>query len=165
MACTVTWTTPMTVPMNKAVPPNTHGSSDKVKCGTQKARNNKPAVAARYPKEGNIAVRPVRVTNCPVISEPRPTPNISGSNKRPVSAGPVPRAARRYIGRNVISDTSAAPWQAARPALRQTEGSLNRRGGMSGEALCPSCQMSSSSDTMPSARRPRISGSQPALIR
>ena len=35
-----------------------------------------------------------RVTNWPVISEPMPTPKISGSNNKPVSAGPclVPRA-------------------------------------------------------------------------
>ena len=49
------------------------------------ARNSKPAVAATYPWEGNIAVRPVRVTNWPVISEPRPTPKVSGSNSKPVS--------------------------------------------------------------------------------
>ena len=42
-----------------------------------------------------MAVRPVLVTIWPVISEPSPMPNVSGSSIRPVSAGDAPRTARR----------------------------------------------------------------------
>jgi len=94
-ACTVTCTTPMTVPMKHARQPNAQGSCDKDNRGSQKASSSKPIVAATNPKDGNTAVRPVRVTSWPVTSEPIPMPNISGSMSNPVSAGEAPRTARR----------------------------------------------------------------------
>ena len=64
-ACTVTWTTPITVPMNSAMVQKTQASSPWLRCGIQKARNKRLTVAAISPQVGNTAVYPVRVTNLP----------------------------------------------------------------------------------------------------
>jgi hypothetical protein len=85
----------MTVPMKQAIAPKTQGSSNRLKCGSESARNSRPSVAATRPQDGNAAVRPVRVTNWPVTSDPMPMPNMSGSINKPVSAGAAPRTARR----------------------------------------------------------------------
>ena len=52
-------------------------------------------VAKISPTEGKIVVSPVRLTTRPVIIEPAPMPNISGSSSRPVSDAELPRTTRR----------------------------------------------------------------------
>ena len=70
------------------------GQPDELKLRHPESEEQQAAVAARSPYDGNTAVRPVRVTNWPVTSEPMPMPNISGNSKSPVSAGDAPRTAR-----------------------------------------------------------------------
>src|SRR5215471_6049402 len=59
--------------------------------------------------EGKIVVYRVLVTSRPVMSDPAPMPTVIGISNRPVSPGGCPRTTSRYTGRNVMSDTSAAP--------------------------------------------------------
>src|SRR5262249_8924477 len=132
-ACTVTCTTPMTVPMNNAMTQNDHASCVGDISGARKAIATSPIVAAIKPQVGNTAVRPGLVTICPVNIEPIPMPAVSGSNTKPVSAGEAPRTARKKIGRERKRENRAAPWQAGIAAAPQNHGRpYKRRGGGGG---------------------------------
>ena len=93
--CTVTWTTPMTVPMQRPITNRNVASGHPLRLSAHRAKTVSARVANTSPTEGNIAVSPVRLTLRPVIMEPAPMPNISGSSNRPVSEAELPRTTRR----------------------------------------------------------------------
>ena len=58
----------------------------------------------------------------------------------------------------MISDTSAAPWQAASASLRQIVGRRSSASGISGDAARASCRTSSTAAMMPMASRAPATG-------
>ena len=93
--CTVTCTTPITVPMNRPVKNRKSDSWRVPRSPARRPSATRAATTTINPREGYMAVRPVRLTTRPVTIEPAPMPNISGSISSPVSDAEVPRSTRR----------------------------------------------------------------------
>src|SRR5262249_49141102 len=109
--CTVTWTTPITVPVKRPC----HSISTPIPVSDSAEAHTATAIMLRVmttrPITGNSVVRPVLATRRPVISEPVPMPMVSGTSSPPVVEGDSPRTTWREIGRRGKSETRAAAWE------------------------------------------------------
>ena len=135
-ACTVTWTTPITVPMNSATPQNAQAISAVVMMRDRKGKNKKANGCADQTvgrKYGGVS-RPGHQLARWSSSRCRCLPSAAtGSNR----SRPARRRARRAdrSARNVISETRAAPWHAAMASAAPDRGLAKqlwrneRRGG------------------------------------
>jgi hypothetical protein len=86
-------------------------------------------------------------------------PMVSGTNSKPVSEGEASRTTSRNTGMNVMSDTKAAPWQAAMASLCQICGRRRSFKGISGDAARFSCLTSSTSAIRPTSSKAPPAGS------
>ena len=93
--CTVTCTTLMTVPRNSAIRPSEADRSMGRNCGEKSAIVVSPSTTKTRPQDGMMAVRPVRLTMRPVMSEPTPMPTVMGTSSRPVSPAEASCTTRR----------------------------------------------------------------------
>ena len=93
--CTVTCTTPITVPMNSPTSPSIAESCEPVRSGSRKPIAVSSEAATINPTEGKIAVYPVRLTARPVRIDPNGTLAVTGSNDRPIVPASQPSPTRR----------------------------------------------------------------------
>ena len=155
-AWTVTCTTPMTVPMKQAIAPKTHGSS------------NRAQMRQRKSQEQQTKRRRHKTIGWKRRSAAGPRHQLAGDQRSDADAEHQRQHQQARLGGRRAADRAQIdrqerdrrhqarrhdrrPWQSA----RQTEGSRNSAGGMSGEVECFSCQISASSASAPNAEQAR----------
>ena len=93
--CTVTCTTPITVPMNSPFHSIRMAKPVVPRTCAQNASTTKLAVTSTRPKAGKTDASPVLCISRPVTIAPVPMPTVSGTRTSPVSEGEAPRTACR----------------------------------------------------------------------